>query len=159
MQNCDSSLREIEGRGQRGWEGASPWSSAFLRTICLVLAQHSVPLSISTYKYIHFSHVAFQRSRAPRWVMLARRWEARADWSRVELWERCLPSLHWWDGWKGGSGVHMIWWIMAYCGLAVWSGFIIYTVPDWLMEYVCFQQLDITASNINSEYCLLYVHI
>lgn len=27
------------------------------------------------------------------------------------------------------------------------------------MEYVCFQQLDITASNINSEYCLVYVHI
>lgn len=27
------------------------------------------------------------------------------------------------------------------------------------MEYVCFQQLDITASNIKSEYCLLYVHI
>lgn len=27
------------------------------------------------------------------------------------------------------------------------------------MEYVCFQQLDITASNINSEYCLRYVHI
>lgn len=156
-----ASLREIEGGVQRGWEGASLWSSASRRTICLVLAQHSVPLCISIYKYIHFSHPAFQTSHAPRWVTLARRWEARADWSRAEWWEQSLPSPQWWKcGRRKGAGCARfdgLW--NEWCGLAVWSGFIIYTVPSWLMGYVCFQQLDITASNITSEYFLLYVHI
>lgn len=49
------SVRELEG-------GRKLLSD--LRTICLVLARHSVLPSISTYKYIHFSQLAFQRSLA-----------------------------------------------------------------------------------------------
>lgn len=76
-----------------------------LRTICLVLAQHSVLLRISTYKYIHFSHLAFQRSLATGWAMLAGRWEARTDWSWVWLWKQRQRWHHWWeaDGKKGCS--------------------------------------------------------
>lgn len=106
-QSCDSaSSKRNRGKGTEmvGGRRASLWSSASLRTICLVLARHSALLSISAYKYIHFSHFAFQRSRTPRWVTLTRRWEARADWSRSELWERRLPVLHWWGCWRCGRG-------------------------------------------------------
>lgn len=57
-----ASLREMDG----GRELLSD-----LRTICLVLAQHFVLLSISTYKYIHFSHLGLQRSLATGRAMRA----------------------------------------------------------------------------------------
>lgn len=57
------SLREMEG----GRELLSD-----LRTICLVLAQHSVLLSISTYKYIHFSLLGFSE-KSGDWLRYARR--------------------------------------------------------------------------------------
>lgn len=52
----------------------------------------------------------------------------------------------------------MIGWIME-TGLRTGCVIRVCNISQWLMEYVCFKQLDVTASNINSEYCLLHVHI
>lgn len=96
------------------------------RTICLVLARHSVLLSISTYKYIHFSQLAFQRSLANAWAM--------GSGNRLKLGRalEAMPviALLMRNGRKEG---------------ALWSCMIRFfkKILDWLMECVFFQQLDI----------------
>lgn len=130
MQSCDTAfpLRDSEERGQRGREGASLWSSASLRTICLLLAQHSAPLSISTYKYIHSSHPVLQRSHTPS-LSYARQEmgsESRLKSGRVVGLMPAISSL------TGGRGmVHTIGWIMEW---GLWIGcvirvLLIYTRP------------------------------
>lgn len=132
MQSCDTAFLSRRHRGTGTEKGGRELLSDLLPlsepSVCCwpnILCRLVLALT-----NIYISHIQpYREVTHPRWVMLARRWEARADWSRAELWDWCLPFLHWREG--NGGGAHTIGWIIEW---GLWIGcvirvFLIYTRP------------------------------